>query len=113
MRSLSAGASLAQLMSRTHVLYTNLAKGKLMKQLLTNTTPGRILLVAVRILGLAVSARVIVHIWQNLTPTNIIVGGIAVVILASFTGWINDMIKTEAWRNDLHKAIHTKHLARR
>ena len=82
-----------------------------MKQLLLHTPVGRIFLLAARILGLAVSARVIVYVWQNPTPVAIVIGVVSVGVLAAFTGTLNEMIKTENWRRDLHKDMRARYLA--
>ena len=82
-----------------------------MKQLLFHTPVGRILLLAARILGLAVSARVVVYVWQNPTPVAVGVGVVIVWAFAAFTGTLNEMIKTENWRRDLHKDMRARYLA--
>lgn len=84
-----------------------------MKQLFFYTPLGRILLVVIRILGLATSAQVIVRVWQNPTPVAVGVGVVIVGVLATFTGALNEMLRIENWRRDLHKDMRAKYLARR
>jgi hypothetical protein len=84
-----------------------------MKQLLFHTPVGRILLLVARILGLAVSARVIVYVWQNPTPVAVGAGLAIVGVLAVVTGALNEMIDIENWRRDLHKDMRARYLARR
>lgn len=73
---------------------------------------GRRFLLVVRILGLAVSARVIVYVWQNPAPVAVGVGVVIVGALAVVTGALNEMIDIENWRRDLHKDMRARYLAR-